>query len=451
MGEQDQINTKIDFSSIAFKKYFANTSWLFSAKVLKLLISFFVNIYVIRYLGPEEFGLLSYAISFVGLFAAFSTLGLDNILIRELVREPENKDSLLGSALLMKLVGGFGSVVIISLVLLATSESSFNVILIFVISASTLFQTLNVIDLFFQAKVEVKFSALAQFYGMILSSVIKIVLVISGASLIYFAAITSLEYAFISIGFVAAYRKKGHKISRWKFDKKLAMSMLNDSWPLILSGLVIAVYMKIDQVLIKKMLSSSEVGYYAAAVRISEAWYFVPMAICTSLFPAIINAKKNSNVLYLNRLQKLYDILTWMSIAIAVPITIFSGLIISVLLGPEYTPSAAVLTIYIWAGIPVFLGVASSQFLINENLTKVSFYRTLAGMVINVILNLIFIPLWGIIGSALATLISYTIATFSIGFSRKAGSQFGMMMKSVLLITLFKYMVDRWQYLLSKK
>ena len=445
MEEEEKISTKINFGSKSFKKYFANTSWLLAIKIIKLIISFVVNIYIIRYLGPNEFGLLSYAISFVGLFAAFSSLGLDNILVRELVRAPEKKDYLLGSAFLLKFSGSFLSLAVIGIVLLIISETSFNVILIFIVSASTIFQTLNVIDFYFQSKVEVKFSAYAQFFGLVLSSSIKIALILLSAPLLYFAIITSLEFAFISIGFVAAYHKRGERIIKWRFNKKIALNMLNDSWPLILSGLMVAVYMKIDQVLIKKMLGDVEVGYYAAAVRISEAWYFIPTAICTSLFPAIINAK-NNNALYISRFQKLYDILVWLSIAIAVPLTLFSGVFIHFLLGSQYAPSATVLTIYIWAGIPVFLGVASGQFLVNENFTKIAFYRTFAGMFINVILNLVLIPVWGINGSAWATLISYSIATFSIGFSKRSRTQFKLMLRSVLLINLPKIIIQRLKF-----
>ena len=138
----------------------------------------------------------------------------------------------------------------------------------------------------------------------------------------------------------------------------------------------------------------------------------------------------------MSRIQKLYDILTWLAIAIAVPVTLFSTFIVSLLFGQEYLASAPVLTLYIWAGIPVSLGVASGQYLVNENLTKISFYRTLVGMIVNVILNFILIPIYGIIGSALATLISYSIATFSIGFSKKTYKQLIMMMKSIFLIDL---------------
>jgi len=443
LAEIKEINTKINFGSQSFKKYFLNTSWLFSQRVFKLIISFAINIYVIRYLGPADFGLLSYALSFVGLFTAFSSLGLDNIIIRELVNEPGKRDVLLGSTFFLKLFGAFISIIIIFITLFITSEEKESSILILIISASTIFQTVNIIESFFQAKIKVKFSAIAQFVSLIVSALLKVLLILLKAPLIYFALAFTLEFLFIGIGFLIAYSIKEAALFKWRFNKQTASNLLKDSWPLTLSGLVIAVYMRIDQVMIKNMLSDQEVGYYAAAVRFTEAWYFIPTAICTSLFPSIINAKKIDPLLYSTRLQKLYDILTWLSYAVAIPLTIFSTSVVTLILGKEYLPTAPVLTIYIWAAVPVSLGVASGQYLVNENFTKMSFYRTFAGMICNVALNFILIPVYGIIGSALATLISYSAATFSIGFSKKTYKQFLMMLKSILMINLITAIYKR--------
>ncbi len=444
MQENENIKTKIDFGSQAFKKYFENTSWLLAERIVRLVISFIVNIYVIRYLGPNDFGLLSYAISFAALFATLSTLGLDSLIIRELVKEPAKRDTYLGSVFVMKIFGSVGSYILIAATVLLTNESSFTILLIFLISASTLFQSFNVVDFYFQSKVLAKFSVIVQFTTAMLMAGIRILLIQFHAGLWLFALTVTLESAFWAIGFVAVYKKQGLKILSWKYNKETAVQLIRDSWPLILSGIVISVYMRIDQVMIKKMLNDQEVGYYAAAVRISEAWYFIPMVITTSLFPAIVNAKKTSEILYMNRLQKLYDLLAWMSIAIAIPVTIFSGTIVKLLLGPQYFSSADVLTVYIWAGVAVFLGVGSSQYLITENLTKLSFYRTFIGMIFNIILNFILIPKIGIVGAAIATLISYTLATFSVGISKETYPQLKMMIKSVFFITLFSYAKLKW-------
>jgi O-antigen/teichoic acid export membrane protein len=437
----DKVSTKINFGSEAFKKYLANTSWLFGEKLIRLLLAAFVQIFIIRYLGAEKFGLLSYAISITGLLAALTTFGLDSIVTRELVKTPEKRDYLLGTVFFLRLFGALLSFVLLYIILKLTGDNQQTIIIVFIVGASTLFQTFYVIEFYFHSKVQAKFSASVYLIALIITSAIKVFLIFIGAGLLDFAIVTSLEFMLTAAGFIVVYNRGDVSIFKWKFRKDLAASLLKDSWPLILSGVVVAIYMKIDQVLIKNMMDSKSLGYYSAAVRLCEAWYFIPLAISNSLFPAIINAKASSEEVYLSRLQKLYDIVAWIAISIAVPVTFLSGFIVTMFFGKEYLPAAPVLTIYIWAGVSVFLGVASSQYLIAENMTKLSFYRTFIGMVVNVILNIILIPAWGITGSAFATLVSYSTAVFAIGISRKSYKQFFMMVKSVFFINLFLYII----------
>lgn len=444
MQEEKKIDTKINFRSDSFKKYFSNTSWLLFEKVARLILNFFVTIYVIRYLGPNEFGIYSYAISFYGLFVAFISLGLESISIRELVRHPEKREVILGSVFYVQLVGALIAISLIALTLLITAEEIFASSLILIISVSSFFQTFNVIDYYFRSTVKAKYSVYVLFTSVLLVSLIKFLLILVNASLIYFIIAFALEFVFNSIGYLIVYHLQKLRIVQWKFDKALAFSLLRDSWPLILSGVVVSIYMKVDQVLIKNMLDAKEVGYYAAAVRLSESWYFIPVAISNALFPAIVNAKNISRELYLTRLQKLYDILTWIAIGISIPVSFFASDIVFLLFGSKYISSAPILTIYIWAGAAVFLGVASSQYLVTENLTKISLMRTSLGMIANVILNIIFIPRYGIIGSAVATLISYTLATFSIVLFKNTSHQFVMMLKSILLINLIPSIKSLW-------
>lgn len=396
MAEKENIKTKIDFTSESFKKYFANTSWLFFEKVLRMLISFVVTIYVVRYLGPEDFGILSYAMSFSYLFSAFAILGLENIIIRELVNHPEKRNEFLGTGFWLRTFGAAISIIAILITLLIIKENLSVSVLIFIAAVSHFFQSFQIIDYFFRAKVQAKYSVYAQFSAMLLSSVLKIILIIIEAPLIWFMITFSAEFLFASFGFLLAYRINKFSVFDWQFSQKVAGSLLKDSWPLILSSIMVSIYMKIDQVMLKYMMDEKSVGYYAAAVRLSEAWYFIPVTICNSLFPAIVNAKKVSEIIYHNRMQKLYDLLAFLAIAIAVPVTIFSTQIIGILFGNEYLPSSSVLTIYIWAGVSVFLGVASSQYLVNENFTKFSFFRTALGMISNVVLNFLLIPVYGI-------------------------------------------------------
>ena len=443
---QGNIKTKIDFSSDSFKKYFANTSWLFSERFLRMGISFVVSIFVVRYLGPKDFGLYSYSLSFFWLFASLSTLGLESITTREIVKHPDKKDEINGTVFYLRIAGSICAIVLIGITLLLSGEDTFTTILIMILSGSFLFQSFSVIEYYFRGLVQAKYNAYALSASVILASVFKIILILLKAPLIYFVISVVFEYAVLAIGLVGVYQFNKLSIFSWKYSKTIATSLLKDSWPLALSGIVVMIYMRIDQIMIKNMMSIEAVGYYSVAVRLSEAWYFIPVTLCNSIFPAIVNAKNVSLEFYNNRMQKLYDLLTWLAIGIAIPVTIFSDQIIQLLFGSEFSSASPVLTIYIWAGVAVFLGVASSQYLINENLTKLSFNRNLMGMLLNVILNLILIPNYGIIGAAIATVISYSSIILMLSLHRQFKSQFRMIIKSVLLITFFQYLMNYFDY-----
>lgn len=434
---EEKHSTKINFRSESFKKYFANTGWLMGEKIIRLILATVVNIFVIRYLGPEDFGKLTYALSFVGLFSSFATLGIDTVLVRELVKRPQDESQLLGTTFLLRLTGSLIGIALIIITLQFMNNDAIVNAMILIISVGMIFQSVQIIEPYFQSKVQAKYSVQAQFISLLFSSSVKLLLIYFTAPLIWFAVVQFIEIFVLAIGFLTAYKLNSGNFKLWNFKKETAVQLFKDSAPLLLASIFVSVYMKIDQVMIKQFLDDTAVGLYGTAVRLCEAWYFIPMAVTASLFPAIVNAKLVSEELYKSRLQKLYDLLAFIAIAIAVPVTILSDKIILILFGAEYLPAAPVLTIYIWAGIAVFLGVASSQYLISENLTTISFYRTLIGMIVNVILNIWWIPLYGIQGAAWATLISYSIAALFVGVSKKSFENFIMMLKSLLIIRYF--------------
>ena len=206
---QNEIDTKINFGSQAFKKYFKNTSWLLTERIVRLVVNFLINIYIIRYLGPDDFGLLSYAISFAALFTTISTLGLDNLLVRDLIKEPEKRDEYLGSVFFMKLFGSLSSFLLIAMVVLLTNEPFLTIIMIFLVASSTLFQSFNVIDYYFQSRVLSKYPVIVQFITAILVAVFKIILIQLNAELWLFAAAAALESILWGAGFVIVYRAQG--------------------------------------------------------------------------------------------------------------------------------------------------------------------------------------------------------------------------------------------------
>lgn len=402
------------FNHKGFMRYFKNTSWLFFEKILRMLEVLIIGIWVARYLGPESFGLLSYAQAFVFLFVSFATLGLDTVLVRELVNDETKNSYLIGTAFYMKLFGAFLAILLLAISINFTSNNNLTDLIIFIIASSTILKAFDVVDFYFQSKVLSKYVVYAKTITLSISALVKVSLILLQAPLIAFASVILLDSFILASGYIFFFFTKSQNIEfkDISFKKEIAVSLFKDSWPMLLSGIVIAIYMKIDQVMIKHILDAEAVGQYAAAARLSEAWYFIPIVLASSLFPAIINAKKHSNQLYLDRLQKLYDLMVWSAIAIAIPVTFMSDWLINFLYGAQYNQAGSVLTIHIWTSIFVFMGVVFSRFLTAENWTKKALYRTLLGATINVILNFILIPLYGIEGAALATLIGQFTANY---------------------------------------
>ncbi len=419
------------------KRYLTNISWLMLERFFRMAIVLAVGIYVARYLGPARFGLLSYAVSFVALFSIISILGLNSIIVRELVNKPDDRDILLGTVFILRVLGSLLVLGILAVVIFFTDNNSFTRLLIFIIATGLLFQSFGVIQFYFEAKVLSKYCVFSQFSALTIISIAKLVFIFMELSLVYFAIAAVVESIVLSTGLIIVYTKQKLNILHWVFSLKLAKGLLKNSWLLIFSGVAVSVYMRIDQVMIKQMLNNETVGQYAAAVKLSEACYFIPIIICNSLFPAILNAKNHSTNLYHIRLQKLYSLMTWTALPITLVVTFSANHIVQFLYGAKFLQAGPVLAVHIWASVFIFLGVASGKFLIAENYVKIIFCRTFAGMIVNIIANIILIPKYGANGAAVATLISCSIATFFIAFIPKTRTHAVLMLKAVNLLKVF--------------
>ena len=383
-------------------KYLKNTSWLFAEKILRMTLGLFVGIWVARYLGPEQFGLFSYAQSFVALFAAFATLGLDGIVIRELIKDESQRDKLLGTAFTLKLMGGIAVLLFLAIAMFFQSSDSLTTIFIFIIASATIFQSFNVIDFYFQSKVLSKYVVYSNVLSLLISSIIKVVLILNEAPLIAFAWVVLFDSFILAIGFIYFYLKNELSFRMWRFNKEQAVTLLKDSWPLILSGVAISIALRIDQVMIGHYLGVTSVGYYSAGVRLAEVAVFIPMMISQSLFPKIINMDFK---LELNKLVLMIRFVFYMLVFMAVTVNIIASNVVEILYGAEYMDSYPVLNILIWTIAWTYLGVISNQLILKENNQKIILIKQVSLTLINVVLNIMLIPLYGIVGAALATLI----------------------------------------------
>jgi O-antigen/teichoic acid export membrane protein/predicted SAM-dependent methyltransferase len=402
-----------------FQKYFKNTSWMFAGRIFSLAISFFVGIYIARYLGPTNYGLMNYAISFVGLFAFLASLGIESIIKREIVKNPSDKSSILGTGLVIKIIGAIIAIStsIVTSYFINPDPLVIGIVLLF--SITYIFYAFDILGIYFESQAQSKYPVLISIGATTIGAVVKLLVIYMGYGIIWLIATYLLEALIITCGLIFVFKFKGHSFRKMKFRMNIAKQILKDSWPLMLSGFAVNIYMRIDQVMINNYLGSTEVGVYASAVKLSEAWYFIPTLIGASVSPAIINSLKVSEEVFEERLLKLYSLMAAVSILIAIIITFTSDWIIQILFGAAYSSASTVLKIYIWSGLAVFLGVSMGYFLLAKNLTKISFYSTTLGVISNVILNIILIPRFGINGAAVATVISYSVTTLGVVLFRE--------------------------------
>lgn len=428
------------FDQQAFNKYLKNTGWLFLARVGSLIIKILAGIAVANYLGKADNGLLNYPLVFVTFFIAAAALGLDGFVTRELLAAPANKNKLLGTAFRMRFIAGLIIIPLAAVVFLLFKGNSSEIPLSYILIASCigLAQSLNIIDSYFQSQVQGKYVMMVQVAANLLSASIKLILIAISAPLSWFIWTLLGDAALIGLGYLFVYRLRSNQVSEWQFDSSLAKYLLKHSWPLAFSAILVTVYMKIGQLMVESFLGVEALGVYSTVVNWSESWYFIPIAIVSSVFPAIMNARRDDPKRYQKRLGDLYDLMVLISLSIAVFMTFAAPLIYKYFYTAEFAEGAKILSIHIWAGVFVFLGSASGQYLIAEGFTKYSLYRTGAGAVVNVVLGFLWIPAYGLQGAAFATLIAYFSATFFILAFPKTRKQGITMLKSLFLISIIK-------------
>ncbi len=429
------------FDAQAFDKYLKNTGWLLMARVGSLFIKMLITAIAIpNYLGDAQTGILNYPLALISFFAAASALGTDSLVTRQLLLHPQQHHTILGSAFRLRLLAGLAAIPLIYLAYLLISHfapeppaAPLNYVTI--VSFMCVAQSVNIIDCYFQSIAKGKYIMYVQVGANLLSALVKLTLILCNAPLVAFIWMLLGDAVLLSVGYLYVYRAQHHNPFHWKFDLTVAKDLLKHAWPLALSSVFVTLYMKIDQLMVDAFWGKASLGVYTTVVTLSEGWYFFPMALVAALFPALMHARRDDPARYQKRLQQLYELMVLISGSIALIITFAAPTIYQLLYynRPEFHSGAPALAIHIWAGVFVFLGTASGQYLIAENLTRISFLRTAVGAVANILLNLWLLPRYGMNGAALATLLAYFISTFSILLIPKTRQHGFSMLKALIL------------------
>ncbi len=388
------------------QKLLKNISWLFFDKIIRIFGGLIVGIWVARYLGPSDFGVLNYALAYTALFMLFVKLGLDQIIVRELVKKPKLTNYLMGTAFGLKLMGSIIAIVLVYLSLYFIQTDNVTKIVIFIISAGFILQSVDVIDFFYQSKVLSKYVVIARSSAFIISSLLKVYFIVYEYDVIYFAVANTIDFALAGLFMLMIYKKIGGNVSQWKFSKVIAIRLVKFSWPLALSSFLISIHMKIDQVMIGNMLDTEQVGIYSVAVILAEFWIFIPGILVSTLMPYFVNLRESNNELYHYRLIQLYFLMFWMGVFVGVVTIIFGEDIIRLLFGEAYVAAYIALVVNIWAGVFMAQSAAKGIWVIAENKQLYRIIANVIAVIINIVLNLILIPKYGISGAAIATLIT---------------------------------------------
>ncbi|MEK6958768.1 MAG: flippase [archaeon] len=417
------------------KKVIKNIGWLSFDRIFQIVVSLFVGVWIARYLGPSDFGLMSFVIAIGAILSPFIGLGISNLLIREIISHPKLKYSLIGTTFWVNLLTSLLAALVMNLSVWIIKPGNIEVSLVMLVhSVGYVVSSLGILSCWFEAKVESRKVVVSRNVALFLSSVVRVWLLVAGFPVLFFVAASVFEILFNSTLLVYYYVKEKQDILKWKFSFGLAKKLFYSSWPLMLSGAMVLVYLRIDQVMIGMMLDETQVGIYSVAIKIAELFVFIPGAICISLFPALMLAKKESLERYSSRLQRFFDLMTWLPMSYIIPVSLFSSFIVVFLYGAEYAAAGPVLMVSVWSALGVSIKFALERYLIIENKTRIMFFNALAGAVTNICLNLVLIPSFGIMGASFATLISYVASAYlSLLVFPKTRPVFFMLLKSFWL------------------
>ncbi|WHY71987.1 flippase [Fictibacillus enclensis] len=393
------------------KKFLGNTSWLIAQNIYSMLLSLVIGSLTARYLGPSNYGVLGYGASLITLFVSISKLGLDSVILNELIVQPEKKGDYLGAALVMRLIASIFSVIGISLLVFCIEPGNGLLLKVtFFQSLAIVFQVHETFNYWFQTELKSKYYVISSIIALTITGVWRIYLLYSNASVEWFALSTSIQ-ALVIFGIAMIMFRK---LAKLKLNIHLTdiKYLLSRSYHFIIANLSIAIYMQIDKIMLGKFMGEKAVGIYSAAMTIALLWVFIPNAIINSALPLIISERGKNYKGYIKRLQFLIFTIATIGFLAGISILVFGKLAVSILYGSAYMQSINTLYILIWSTSLAILGTSLSVWIVAEGLNAYQKYMALIGAAVNVVFNLIAIPKMGVSGAALATFCSQFVVQF---------------------------------------
>lgn len=396
--------------SLFKKKSVKNSAWIIAERVYQMAINFVLTVMISRYLGPANYGVLNYGVTLVNIFLVFTKLGLDIMILNEFIKHRDKEGTIIGTSVAMRLISAIISIVVISILVFVLQANSPIIIITSIIqSLALLFQAFNIFEYWFQSYFKSKYVSIAKIVSYTLMAGYKIGLLLMHKGVIWFALASVIDVLIVAIMLLIFYRKnKGQRIN---VNFSLGKNLLGRSYHFIITGIMVLIYTQIDKLMIGQMLDEYQLGLYSAALSVCMLTSFVPDAILISARATVFNAKQSGKY-YLKRLKQTYAIIFWACAGMAFLISVLAPIIVNIVYGEQYVGAISTLSLLVWYVPLSYLGSARGIWIVTEDKNKYSKYYTFWGVVMNIGLNAFMIPLWGIFGAAIATIITELFTLF---------------------------------------
>lgn len=399
----------------------ANVGWLLADKLLKALVGLLMAAWLARHLGPAGFGHYSFVLAFVAMFGGFATLGLPQIGVRELVREPAARAEILGTVLALLLCGALTAMSLVAMAIgIVRSHDSAARLAVVVCSGTLLFQCSAVARYWFESQVAARHIVAAEAVALLTGAAIKAALILGSAPVMAFFWAALAESALMALALLLAYQRRQGDLRRWRTSLARARAMMASAWPIALSGAILMVQARVDQFMLAELAGERELGYYSVALRVAEGLVFFSLILQSTLYPVLVQARKVAWDEFHARLMSFYRASVLAALAVCLPLALLAPWLVVLLFGAAYEPAGPLLAWMAGRVLLAFLGVARSVFLLIENRQAWATVTLAVGTLLNVMLNWIWIPSHQATGAVWASLVSFTVTIFVLDLLRAA-------------------------------
>lgn len=403
------------------RKILANAGWLGSERIVRSVTALVVVVWIARYLGPEQFGLLNYAQSLAYAVYPIATFGLTGVLVKDLAQSPESRDVWQSAALFIRVLTG-STAFILSLVLAAFLGDGDLVLLVGIIALAFLLTPADGLDAEFQAKMNNRPVVLLKLLVFAGSTAFKVLAIVLGAGVYWFAGIMTLEVALIAFGSLILLSRL-YGIWVFRLDRAALKMMVVQGLPMMGLALLGGIYVRIDQILLGLLSGYDMVGEYAAAWKLVEAGGYVPTILLASLAPVLATQYAESVDLYRRRYAEGFCFVFWLVLCGCLGVFLLSPWLIDLLFSHQYLQAAAILRVLVWSVLLTVFNLFSMQWAINHRKGRIVWEMTLVGLLSCVALCFFLVPRYGGLGAAIAVVLSQAIGYLGYGWCRQDGRE----------------------------